>query len=63
MTTAPLTLAILQEAWPAWRITRNIYGVAPPGFTAVERPTGRRLTAETLSGLQALLTTEGKPTS
>lgn len=58
-TTSPL--ARMQETWSGWRITRNIPGVAPePGFTAVERATGRRITATTLTEMEALLTAEGE---
>jgi hypothetical protein len=48
-------LARIQAAYPAWRITKNILGVAPPGFTAVERATGRRLAGPDLAELEAAL--------
>lgn len=54
-------LARLQAAYPAWRITRNIPGVVPPGFTAVERATGRRLGAPDLAELEAALMGQGQP--
>jgi hypothetical protein len=58
-TTSPL--ARMQETWSGWRTTRNIPGVAPePGFTAVERATGRRFIATTLTEMEALLTAEGE---
>ena len=48
-------LARLQTAYPAWRITKNIPGLAPPGFTAVERATGRRLVSSDLAELESIL--------
>jgi hypothetical protein len=46
----------LLTEWGAWRITRNIPLVIPePGFTAVERATGRRIIAANLTELESAL--------
>jgi hypothetical protein len=56
-----MPLARLQEVFPAWHISRNIPGDTPePGFTAVERATGRRITTSTLAEMGARLAAEGE---
>jgi hypothetical protein len=53
-----MPLAKLQEVFPDWRITRNI--PPEPGFTAVERATGRLITASTLTEMGTRLAAEGE---
>jgi hypothetical protein len=46
----------LMNEWAAWRITRNIPMMTDePGFTAVERATGRRIIAANLTELETAL--------
>lgn len=60
--TSAAHLARLQVTWPAWRITRDIPEVTGSrGYTAVERATGRRLTAPDLGELEAALMAQEAP--
>ena len=47
-------------ALPCLRITRDIPGVAPPGYTTVERETGRRLISPGLGELEAAVAEQGQ---
>jgi hypothetical protein len=49
-------LARLKIAYPAWSIGRGVPN--GPQFVAVRRADGHRVTAETVAGLEHLLTTE-----
>jgi hypothetical protein len=54
-TTDAAQLARLKLAYPAWSIGRGVPN--GPQFVAVRRATGRRITAETVAGLEHLLNT------